>query len=156
MCQHDGPGVRVGAGPGRESEQVRQIRFGRAAAVGACLALAAGLGACVDHDSNAETFCEKNEELLNPASDNINYSEDVARFVSDELEKTMRYAEDATREVRLAARDMADAYLDKADLAADDDATEDELEENQEELQEAREDTRQACGDFLGTGESDA
>ena len=150
------PGVTRSAGPGRQSEQVRQIRRRRVAALGASLALAIGLGACVDHDANAEKFCQKNEELLNPASDHINYSEDVARFVSDELEKTMRYAEDATREIRLAARDMSDAYLEKADLTADDDATKKEIDENNEDLQKAREDTRDACSDFIDVPESEA
>jgi hypothetical protein len=156
MCQHDVPASRAAPGPGEEGQEVRPIRLRRAAAAGATLALAAGLGACVDHDSNAEKFCEKNAELLLPASDRINYSEDVARFVSDELEKTMRYAGDATRDVRLAARDMSDAYLKKASLAADDDATTKEMNKNQAKLIKAREDAREACGEFLEASSSDS
>lgn len=117
------------------------------------LAAAVGLAGCVDHDSNATRFCEfvAGEPLFvtDESLDRLSTSEDVAEFVSDELEKEMRYAEDATREVRLAARDMADAYLEKASLAGDDDATDEELEDNAEELEEARADVREACSGFL-------
>jgi hypothetical protein len=114
------------------------------------------MAGCVDHDSNAEKFCERNAELLEARFDSIRVSEDVARFRSDELEKTMRYAEDATRPVRLAARDLSDAYLEQADLTADDDATEEELAENFDELKQARVDTREACAEFVPSEGEDA
>lgn len=144
---------RVDARYGRLHTAVRALGLRRVATGGACLAFALGLTGCVDHDSNAARFCsfvaDEPVFVTDESLDRLTASEDVAKYVSDELEKEMRYAEDATREVRLAARDMADAYLERASLAGDDDATEEELEDNADELEEARGDVREACGSFL-------
>src|SRR5688500_19834201 len=122
MCQHGAPtsngtsgAAPLGRGSGRQRGAVRAWDRRRVASLGLCAAFAVGLAGCVDHDANAEKFCTKVADepvfVLDDSLDKITYSEDVATFVSDELEKTMKFAEDATREVRLSARDMADAYL---------------------------------------------
>ena len=59
----------------------------------------------------------------------------------------MRHAEDGTRPLRLAARDLVDAYAELADLVDDDEATDEELDEAEAELQDARVDVRAACAD---------
>lgn len=118
------------------------------------------LGACglffVDHEANAIEFCERNTELLEPnlIDDGREYSEDQAIFFSDEVAKTMRYAEDATREVRSAARDMSDAYDDVRDIAGDDDVPEDELDEKYTELRDTRAEMREICGEVLAEAEA--
>lgn len=105
--------------------------------------------ACVDHDSNSETFCRRNAELLDESQDGAELSEDQAIFTSDEVEKSMRYAEDGTRTVRRAARELADAYADVREIADDDDPPEDEVDDVYDELEKRRQEMREVCGEVL-------
>ena len=113
------------------------------------------LGACgiffVDHDENSIEFCQRNAEILevNPIDEDRIYTEDQANYFSDEVSKTMRYAEDATREVRSTARDMSDAYDDVREIAGDDDVPEDEIDEKYTELRKQRAEMRELCGEIL-------
>jgi hypothetical protein len=115
------------------------------------LALGAGvLAGCVDHDANAQTFCERNAELLDPGSDEAVYSEDQAIYFSDEVEKTMRFAEDGTRDIRRTARRLADAYADVREISDDDDVPEDEFDEVYGELRKRRAEMRDVCAETVG------
>ena len=107
------------------------------------------LAGCVDHGENAREFCTKNEALLTEGRDasEVEKSTDELGETEDDLEDTMRHAEDGTKPLRLAARDLVDAYSELGALADDDDATEEERTEAADELQAAREDVRAACAD---------
>lgn len=105
----------------------------------------------IDHDARAVDFCERNAETLEPGpiDEDGTFNDDQATYYSDEVGKTMRYAEDATREVRLTARDLSDAYDDVREIAGDDDVPEDELEEKYGELRRQRAEMRSVCADVL-------
>jgi polyhydroxyalkanoate synthesis regulator phasin len=121
----------------------------------AVVMLALGLSAgCVNHQSNAERFCEKNADLLDPVRDADILSEDQARYFSDELEKTMRYAEDGTRELRRTARKMADAYAGINKIAGDDDVSQKEIDKKYAELHKQRVATRKVCASVQGGKEA--
>jgi hypothetical protein len=74
-------------------------------------------------------------------------SKDELQDKESEIEETMRDAEDGTRPVRLAARDLVDAYGDLAGVIDDDEAEPDEIKDAQDGLIEARADARAACAD---------
>ena len=101
---------------------------------------------CVDNRANALEFCGQHRELIAVGRDGETLTPDDAKIIEREIEKSMRHAEDATRPVRLAARDLLAAYDEAGRLAADeaDDA------EVEAALQEAREDLRAACIGFVG------
>ncbi|MDZ4827299.1 MAG: hypothetical protein SGJ13_12680 [Actinomycetota bacterium] len=119
-----------------------RVRLGAAA-----LLLAVGLVACVDHDGNAREFCDRHAEVISAEIDNaqLDLSPDELRDVEDDLEETMRDAEDGTRPVRLAARDLVDGYRELADLVDDDEAEPGEVDDARTELDEVREEMRDAC-----------
>ena len=104
----------------------------------------------IDHDARALEFCNRNAELLQPGpvDEGRQLNEDQASHEVDELSKTMRYAEDGTREVRSRARDLADAYDDVREIAGDDVPT-DELDEKYDELRTQRSEMRSVCADVL-------
>lgn len=106
--------------------------------------------ACVDHESNAQRFCSRNAELLDTEQDEAILTEDQAIFFSDEVEKSMRFAEDGTREIRRTGRKLADAYSDVRKIAGDDDVPDDELDETYDELREKRGAMRDACAEVDG------
>ena len=117
-------------------------------AAGAAVAAAALLLAgCVDHQLNARQFCERHAALLAASGD-----DDAVRATADELKDTeraietrMRDAEDGTRPVRRAARDLVEAYGELGSLVDDEDAEPDELRDARADLLDARADTRAAC-----------
>ena len=109
---------------------------------------------CVDHDSNAQKFCDRNAELLDPEQDGQVLSEDQAVFFSDEVEKSMRFAEDGTRDLRRTARRLADAYSDIRGIAGDDDVPDKEVREKYAELREQRAATRDVCADLTAAKEA--
>lgn len=103
--------------------------------------------ACVDQDSNTQRFCARNADLLDASKDDEVLTEDQAIFFSDEVEKSMRFAEDGTREIRSKGRKLADAYSDVREIAGDDDVPNDEIDETYEELRERRNAMRDACAE---------
>lgn len=105
------------------------------------------LAACVDNGENARQFCGAHRELIDEQRDDEALTADMAGDLRDDIEATMRDAEDATRPVRGSARDLVAAYDDLSRLLDDDDAPDDELETAAAELQQAREDVRIACAD---------
>lgn len=107
------------------------------------------LAGCVDQRGNAGRFCERNAEVLEEGQDDEILSKDQAVFLSDELEKTMRYAEDSTRTVRRAARKLADAYADVRAIAGDDDVDQDDLDKRYAKLKDRRVTMRTLCADVL-------
>jgi hypothetical protein len=127
----------------------------RAAAWVAATTLLCGVVAgCVDHGSNAQRFCDRNVELLDPSQDGQTLSEDQAVYFSDEVEKTMRFAEDGTRELRRTARKLADAYADIRGIAGDDDVPKKEIQEKYAELNKQRVATRDVCGELTTAREA--
>ena len=106
------------------------------------------LAGCVDNAANAKQFCDRHRTLVAAARDRDDLSVGEASEIEDDLEETMRDAEDATREVRRAARDLVAAYGELAGVLDDDDAEPGELREAKAELQQAREDVRAACAEL--------
>jgi hypothetical protein len=117
----------------------------------------------VDHDANAISFCENAAEVLETAridQEGRTLTEDQSIFWADELSESMRYAEDATRNMRKIARDLADAYDDArgiADKDKVDDISQEESDRIYNELRRARLEVRGACEVVLtaATQESD-
>jgi hypothetical protein len=107
---------------------------------------------CVDHDLNARKFCDRHEDLLAASRDEREVAADKGTLEDreDEIEESMKHAEDGTRAVRLAARDVLDGYDKLAGLVDDDDAEPDEITDAKAELREARADLRDACADVDG------
>jgi polyhydroxyalkanoate synthesis regulator phasin len=101
--------------------------------------------ACVDHGANAATFCTAVRDLVSAEADGVLPTQEEARAIADDVAKAMRHAEDGTRQIRGAARDLSVAYDDLTDLLGDDDATGQELDELRNEVQTARVDVRAAC-----------
>jgi len=142
----------------RSAGTAEGTRTARAVALGAVV-LTAGCGIfVVDHDANAERFCDRTAELLEPAAvdDGTTFTEDQAKYLSDQLSKNMRYAEDATRDLRRRARDLADSYDEARDLAGVDDAPADEVEDLYEDLRDHRDEMRAACADLTPAEEPEA
>jgi hypothetical protein len=106
---------------------------------------------CVDHDANSAKFCKRNAELLQPAQDDATYTKDQATYYSDQVEKSMRFAEDGTRKVRTTARKLADAYDDVRRAASGDNVPEKELRETYQKLGERRAAMRDVCRSVLST-----
>jgi hypothetical protein len=105
----------------------------------------------IDHDKNSINFCENAAEVLDPAridEEGRTLTEDQSIFWADELSESMRYAEDATRNMRKIARDLADAYDDArgiADKDKVDDISQEESDRIYGELRRARLEVRGAC-----------
>ena len=116
----------------------------RAAAV---LAFAAIATACVDNGENARQFCEAQAGLIDEARDRETLGSEEAGNIENDINSSMRDAEDATRAVRRSARDLLTAYGDLAGLLDDKEVDEAKLAEVNAELQTAREDVRAACAD---------
>jgi len=116
---------------------------GAAILVGAVI-VAAG---CVDHQANARAFCDRHAALLSVERDgaHLAFTADELADIEDEIERSMRDAEDGTRPVRLAARDLVAAYDELASLVDDDDTERDELAGARADLLEARTAARDAC-----------
>ena len=119
----------------------------RTSTVTAATLLLVGSG-CVDHAANAADFCRAVQSVVDPARDDEDLTQERARSTADDVADVMRDAEDATRPVRSAARDLLDAYDVLADLLGDEDATGEELAEARAALQRARADVRTACADL--------
>jgi hypothetical protein len=111
----------------------------------------------VDHEANSRRFCDRSAELLEPAAvdEGRVFTEDQAKYLSDQLSKNMRFAEDATRDLRRRARDLADSYDDARELAGVDDPAADEVDELYAELREHREQVRTTCAEVLQDQEGD-
>ncbi len=105
------------------------------------------LASCVDNRANAIDFCERHRDLIAEERDGESLTKDEAKDIKRDIEKSMRDAEDATRPVRRAARDLLGAYDDVGRLDDDDDR--DDVAEVEAELQVAREDLRAACVGFI-------
>ena len=103
---------------------------------------------CVDHEANAADFCRAVRTIVDSARDDEDLTQERARATADDVADVMRDAEDATRSVRSAARDLLDAYDELADLLGDEDASGEELADVRAELEEARADVRTACADL--------
>lgn len=117
---------------------------------------AALLGSCglfvIDSEARSTEFCERNEELL--AISGIDdpsgrYNEAQAEFFAEEYSKTMRYAEDGTRELRREARNLQEAYDDIREMVGTDGVPEDEVIEKYAQLRESRAAVRTICEEFL-------
>jgi hypothetical protein len=111
----------------------------------AALAASAVMSACVDHKANAISFCRQVDEVVDRERDGEELSRAEVRAIADDVAVAMRDAEDATRKVRTAARDMSVAYDELASLLGDEDATGEEITELHNELETAREDVRRSC-----------
>ena len=114
------------------------------------------LGGCglflIDADERSTEFCERNEELL--AITGIDepggrYNEAQAEFFAEEYSKSMRYAEDGTRELRREARNLQEAYDDVREMVGSDGVPEDEVIEKYGQLRESRAEVRAICEEFL-------
>lgn len=108
--------------------------------------------ACVDNEENARQFCDRHQELLAESRDGETLTAEQAEEIESEVEKTMADAEDATRGVRGAARDLVAAYDEIGGLVDDEDATAEELQEANDDLLTARRDLREACGEVPPAG----
>lgn len=117
----------------------------------AVFAAALALGACVDHQENAREFCDRHDRLLRAERDGaeLRLGADELGDTEREIERSMRDAEDGTRPVRRAARDLLDAYAELGGLVGDDDAEADELADAREDLLDARARMRAACADVV-------
>lgn len=129
------------------------MRRVRVAMMGAMIAGASVMAGCVDQSGNAARFCDRNTEVLNESNDDQILSEDQAVYFSDEVEKTMRYAEDSTRPVRRAARRLADAYGDVRAIAGDDDVDQEDVDERYTMLFLRRVEMREVCAEVAGSGD---
>lgn len=112
-----------------------------------CASAALAVAGCVDNAENARQFCDRHADLLDRTIDDVDLDGGAASDIEDEIERTMRDAEDATRPVRGAARDLVKAYGEVADEAGNDDPG-DGLATARRELLEARRAMREACGDL--------
>ena len=86
-------------------------------------------------------------------------TEDQSIFWSDELSESMRYAEDATREMRSMARDLSDAYDDAREIADNDkvdDISQEESDRIYNELRRARIEVRAACEVILAAAAAES
>ena len=103
--------------------------------------------ACVDHDLNSRQFCDRHADLIAVSRDETEVAADKGTLEDreDEIEETMKDAEDGTLSVRLAARDVLDAYGELASVVDDDDAEPEEVTDAKTALREARADLRGAC-----------
>jgi hypothetical protein len=130
------------SGPG--SVKMSRVGLGRVAVVAGLVVVAAG---CVDHELNARQFCTEHARLLSVErdADQLELSADELNDQEDAIEETMRDAEDGTRPVRLAARDLVEAYSELAGVVDDEGAEADEIEDAQVELLDARAEARDAC-----------
>jgi hypothetical protein len=105
----------------------------------------------IDADERSTEFCERNEELL--AITRIDdpggrYNEAQAEFFAEEYSKTMRYAEDGTRELRREARNLQEAYDDVREMVSSDGVPEDEVIEKYGQLRDSRAKVRAICEEF--------
>ncbi|MGQ0824244.1 MAG: hypothetical protein ACT4OX_04280 [Actinomycetota bacterium] len=116
--------------------------------VGALLVVMAASG-CVDHDLNARQFCNRHADLIVESKDEreLASDHDTLGARADEIEETMKDAEDGTRPVRLAARDLLEGYIDLERMLGADDAEPDDVADTEHELREARAGIRDACAE---------
>jgi len=105
----------------------------------------------IDHHKNSINFCENAAEVLEPTridEEGRTLTEDQSTFWADKLSDSMRYAEDATVNMRKIARELADAYDDARGIADKDKVDDISLEESDriyDELRSARLEVRRAC-----------
>jgi hypothetical protein len=128
---------------------VRGGYWRRAALVSVLLVLVVASAGCVNFGKNATGFCARNQKLLDASLDGSILSKDQAVYYSDTLEKTMKYAEDATQEVRLAARRLADSYAAVRKIAGKDNISQSELDDTYNKLNRYRTEMRDVCARVL-------
>jgi polyhydroxyalkanoate synthesis regulator phasin len=119
------------------------------ALAGVVVALAVGSSGCVNFEKNATHFCDRNQQLLDTSLDGEVLTKDQAVYYSDTLEKSMKYAEDATQVVRRTARRLADSYADVRKIAGDDKISQSEIEETYGKLDVHREEMRDVCSPII-------
>jgi hypothetical protein len=126
------------------------------------LVAALAIAGCVDHQDNAAEFCGRNTELLAASIDEqgipteLPQTDDDREFVGEIVEdveqgfsKTMKYAEDATKAIRNAARDTDDAYLDVHSTITNDDSDPEDLQEDRAQLTEELDRLVELCQPYL-------
>ena len=134
-------------------------RAGRRARAGGIALLATiAVAGCVDHEEKAVEFCQLNAErlamtideqgipvALPETDDDQEFDGETVEDIEQGFSKTMKYAEDATKAIRNAARDADDAYLDVHATITNDDSDPDDLEQDRAELAEELERLNQLC-----------